>query len=96
MRVAGRSPAFNQSGVGTCIQCGKVNFRTRKEARAAKRAIHPGEKMDTYQCFNDVWHYGHTDMWLPAGSLALAWTPLPAKARAQVHAMARDLIGAAA
>lgn len=47
----------------TC-RCGKQAYRSRKEARTAIRACHPGEKMRAYQCawagdFPAIWHIGH-------------------------------------
>lgn len=50
--VAGRSTR--------CSVCGKQGcFRSRKEARAARRRIHPGERMRAYQCGSGYWHFGH-------------------------------------
>jgi hypothetical protein len=49
--------------VGTCDVHHKKLFKTRKDARAAARAVHPGANLSAYKC--DVpahagcWHYGH-------------------------------------
>ena len=50
--VAGRSTR--------CSVCGKQGcFRSRKEARLARRRIHPGARMRAYQCTSGWWHFGH-------------------------------------
>lgn len=44
--------------VGRCTSCGKLCFRTRKEARHHHKKAHPGEKFAVYEC-GPYWHYGH-------------------------------------
>ena len=44
--------------VGTCRECGKRSFVTRKAARGFIRRVFPGEALTVYQC-GDYWHYGH-------------------------------------
>lgn len=87
--------AFNRRGVGTCHRCGKQCYRSRAEARAARKALHPDEKMHAYQC-GEVWHFGHDELWRELAPDDLLWTPLPERVRRQIHAMASGLIGAAA
>lgn len=88
------SAGTSARGVGTCGRCGKQCYRSRRDARAAKRAIHPGDKMGTYLC-GSVWHVGHSDQWRLVTPDDLIWRPLPEIARAQIHAMAHP-IGVAA
>lgn len=49
--------------VGTCHECGKQSFVTRKAARAFMKAKNPTrgdyEYMTVYRC-GEYWHYGHT------------------------------------
>lgn len=52
------TPFARLNGQGTCETCGKKRYLTRKEARAARRMLYPGEdKMTAYNC-GDYWHYG--------------------------------------
>lgn len=85
---AGRTPAYNRRGTGTCWSCGKVCYRSRDEAKAAKRVLHPSEKMHAYRCGNN-WHFGHDELWREFAHDDLIWHPLPDRARAQILAMAR-------
>lgn len=52
---------------GQCQRCGKIGtFRSRKAARAARRRLHPGEKLHAYECGgpgSGRWHIGHDEMW---------------------------------
>lgn len=45
-------------GQGRCPACGKVRYRTRKEARAAGRRHLPGVHVSAYEC-NNFWHIGN-------------------------------------
>lgn len=46
--------------IANCADCGKHGFDTRKSARAALKARHPGERMQAYRCESSgLWHYGH-------------------------------------
>lgn len=49
--------------VGTCPDCGKQRFGTRKAAKNFMKRKHPVlgpyQYMSTYQC-GEYWHYGHT------------------------------------
>lgn len=44
-----------------CASCRKGAYLSRKEARKAARAHHPGEALSAYRCPVDPgsWHYGH-------------------------------------
>jgi hypothetical protein len=46
---------------GTCEDCGKQLWATRRDARQAARRIHPGEALHTYLCphGNGGHHIGH-------------------------------------
>lgn len=44
--------------VGTCRNCGKKCYLTRKAARRDARRILPGEHLNAYQC-GPYWHLGH-------------------------------------
>lgn len=81
------NPVRNRRGVITCRLCGKIGYKTREEARQARRAIHPAEKMHAYEC-GDLWHFGHDETWRNRLPDDLRWTPLPPGARAQMNAMA--------
>lgn len=91
----GSVPGYTRRGVGTCPRCGKQCYRTRDEAKAAKRILFPGDKMHAYQC-GVYWHFGHDDLWRDLTPDDLIWKPLPPLAVAQVHWMARLTIGVAA
>lgn len=93
--MAGGVPAYDRRGLATCSRCGKVRYRSRDEAKAAKRVLHPSEKMHAYPC-GEWWHFGHDDLWRELLPEDLVWRPLPPRARAQMHAMALLTIGAAA
>lgn len=84
----GRNPAFNRRSVATCVRCGKGSYRTRDDARAAARIIHPTEKMHAYPC-GLFWHFGHDELWREIPHDDLIWSPLPMTARRQMLAMAR-------
>ena len=45
--------------VGTCPDCRKYQFETRRAARRAARSLYPGDVMRAYQC-GQWWHIGHT------------------------------------
>lgn len=48
--------------MGTCVACGKKTYSSRKNARAAARQFHPGDRMRAYPCpgGQDGYHIGHT------------------------------------
>jgi hypothetical protein len=52
--VSGQAKNLHTS---TC-SCGKLLYDTRKEARKARRVVHPGKTMREYQC-GAGWHLGH-------------------------------------
>lgn len=52
--------------VATCPVCGKRSFKSRRDARRAARAIHPGEVLRAYKC-GEHWHVGHTPDWVRRG-----------------------------
>ncbi len=45
--------------VGTCEDCGKQRFTSRKKAKANAHMRHPGVKFTVYAC-GEYFHYGHT------------------------------------
>lgn len=45
-------------GGSVCPRCGKREWPTRKDAKAAARRFFPGERLSVYRC-GDVWHLGH-------------------------------------
>lgn len=87
MSAAGRT-AVGSRGTGTCSYCGKVCYKSRADARSAKRSLHPGEKMHAYRC-GFYWHFGHDELWREIMPEHLIWRPMPLPARAQVLALAR-------
>ncbi|MBV9010648.1 MAG: hypothetical protein JO272_01135 [Pseudonocardiales bacterium] len=58
---------------GFCRPCGKWGYPSRKQARKARCALHPGEAVDTYRCPADaaVWHIGHRQDVLPVARHSL-------------------------
>ena len=46
--------------VGTCSECGKFSFGSRKAAKSAAKRNHPNEHLSVYLC-GTYWHYGHLD-----------------------------------
>lgn len=74
--------------LGTCPDCGKWRYKSRKAARSANRAFHPDDTMSVYECGN-YWHYGHppVDRW--RGGDGREREPLPTSAINQIHQMAR-------
>lgn len=43
-----------------CTDCGKQGYFTRREAKAAAKAVHPGDTLSVYRCpGSGYWHYGH-------------------------------------
>jgi len=89
------TPTYTQRGVGRCPRCGKVRFLSRADAKTAKRILHPDDHMTAYMC-GRYWHYGHNHRWRDLLPDDLIWTPLPRRAVAQMHQMARLTIGAPA
>lgn len=49
-----------------CERSGKRCFASRKDARRAARAIHPGAVLRAYQC-ESHWHYGNSPEWVKRG-----------------------------
>lgn len=54
--------------IGTCPECGKQTFKTRKAAKRALNAIHPGSGMSVYPC-GDGYHYGHLSARVKSGDV---------------------------
>jgi len=52
--------------IGTCPDCGKKRYATRKDARRAARAFHRTESLRAYRC-GDWHHYGHSPKWRKRG-----------------------------
>jgi hypothetical protein len=46
--------------MGTCPDCGKVRYRTRADARAARRQLSGDRPRRVYQC-GDYWHLTSQD-----------------------------------
>lgn len=46
--------------IGTCPDCGKWCWTSKKIAKAAAKRNHPGEHLSAYPC-GRWWHYGHLD-----------------------------------
>lgn len=45
---------------GTCLDCGKQVWATRKDARRAARRYHPSENLHPYPCpAGNAYHIGH-------------------------------------
>lgn len=61
--------SLSMSRFARCSTCGKWCYPTRKAARRAARAFHPGHPMRAYQC-GDWWHYGHKPAWLIRGEVS--------------------------
>lgn len=58
-----------KSGYGTCQECGKELYRTRKEAKRHAKRNHPNKVLDAYYCpFGNGYHYGN----LPEGGRDVA------------------------
>lgn len=57
-----KSPVANIQ-TGTCGPCGKFAYRTRRDAKAAMRALYPGGRggMNAYPCQagTGMGHFGH-------------------------------------
>lgn len=51
--------AKTKSAVGTCPDCGKLRFLTRKSARAHLRKRKYKEHVSVYPC-GEFYHFGHT------------------------------------
>lgn len=62
-RVDGRGREANPySSIGPCPECGKQCYETRAAARREAKRIHPGERLNAYQC-GLWWHIGHNRVW---------------------------------
>jgi len=44
--------------VSTCTICGKQNYLTRADAKAASRAVNPGKHFSAYECASGYYHFG--------------------------------------
>jgi hypothetical protein len=57
----GHRPVDENRSIGRCEPCDRSSFLSRKAARRAMKANHPGDAhMSAYPCpAQDVWHYGH-------------------------------------
>lgn len=45
---------------GMCMTCDKHSYSSKKTAKAAARALHPGSGLRPYRCPADAgWHIGH-------------------------------------
>ena len=64
-----RGEITNPSHIGTCPDCGKARWRTRRQAVQAAQRIYPGQHMSPYQC-GDFWHLGHLPRIVRSGDLA--------------------------
>ena len=70
-----RAVATHPSAVGTCPNCGKVQYPTRRAARKAARELHPGEPgLRAYPC-GAYWHFGHMPAAQRHGAYPLADEP---------------------
>lgn len=50
------------SSIETCRHCGKQSYRTRGDAKAAIKRLHPHDnRLRPYQCRygGTLWHFGH-------------------------------------
>ncbi len=45
--------------VGTCDDCGKLRFKSRKQAKVYMHNRFPKERMSVYRC-GGYFHFGHT------------------------------------
>lgn len=43
---------------GACPECGKVRYRSRKDARKVAREVYPGTHLSPYRC-GEFWHLGN-------------------------------------
>ena len=73
-------PAHLPDHVGYCMDCGKLSYRSRKAARRAARAAHPGESLQAYEAHPGVWHYGHSHVWRFTSTVDATQTALAVKA----------------
>lgn len=71
--------------LGRCEGCEKDKFETRRIARDAAKARHPGERLSAYRCplDEDVWHYGHLKAVVRNGHLPRETLELEAQVRAR-------------
>jgi len=58
-----RIAAKNRNQIGLCPITGKQMFASKRQARRAWRARHPGDHLNEFTCDGDngcgYWHYGH-------------------------------------
>lgn len=62
------SGSYFHMGLSTCPDCGKRRYGSRKDAKRAARARHPGDHLAEYRC-GGFWHVGHLPQ---AAALGLA------------------------
>lgn len=75
------SSQYGPQSLGRCRATGKVAYATRKAARAAARAYHPGECLRAYRCpVADHFHIGHTPDWRRHGEAPAPPRGAPARA----------------
>lgn len=55
--------------IGTCTTCGKRCYVTKRAAKTAARALHPGDHLNAYRC-GPWWHLGHLPRQVVTGDLA--------------------------
>lgn len=67
---------YYSGGYATCV-CGKILYKSRKDAKRLARYRHPGKKgLSAYYCpYGNGWHYGH----LPPGGHEQARRAMEAK-----------------
>jgi hypothetical protein len=79
------------TSAGLCA-CGKGRYVSRKAARHAGKANHPGEHLSSYRC-GPYWHYGHLKRRVLTGAMTRdgqtngAVSRLPATVLAQMRSI---------
>lgn len=80
--MGGRGPQKTPTGgarnhrVGTCPDCGKYRYPTRKAAKRAAQDLFPGDPQRAYPC-GEYWHHGHNPDWLKRGEEPPPWNHDP-------------------
>lgn len=54
--------------VGTCSECGKQSYTSKRNAKNAAKALYPGQHKAPYEC-NGYWHYGSPPQAAMAGMM---------------------------
>lgn len=86
MKRPGKSILRVVKAQGKCPDCGKNRYLTRKDARNARKTLHPEDPtMGTYPC-GGFWHYGHP---MPVFKRETDHDALPRSAIAGLAAVAR-------